>query len=469
MSYAAAVQRLYALAAELYTAPGEARRKFDLEQMRVLMQALGDPQATLRSVLIAGTNGKGSTAATLASICAAAGCRVGLYTSPHLARVNERIQILERESSVGPPAVVRHDISDDAFAAAFEQVEAVSAALVKEGSLPAAPSFFEAITAMAFVYLAAEEVDIALLEVGMGGRLDATNIVEPLLSIITDISLDHMEWLGSTVGEIAREKAGILRPGGTMVTLPQHPEANQALGEIAVPLGVKGISAAEYVPSHLLVQDPKSNRYSIEIEGETVLVDSPLAGQHQQRNLALAIAAAVELRASHGYELTSESIACGITQTAWPGRFEYYPPKAGRAEVLLNVGHNPAGAWTLRSAVSGWSELATPRTLIFSCLRDKPIKELAQILFPLFDCVILTAIDSPRAASLMELGEAAEPTGTAVEEAAGPVDAIDMATWLTPPSGLIVVTGSVLLVGAVRSMLTAQNTRNVSLEPERVS
>ncbi len=469
MSYAAAVQRLYALAAELYTAPGEARRKFELDQMRLLMRALGDPQKTLRSVLVAGTNGKGSTAATLASICAAAGFRVGLYTSPHLARVNERIQVLQRDTAFAQPVVSRHEISDDAFARAFEKVEEASARLLKDGSLPASPSFFEAITAMAFVYLASEEVELAILEVGMGGRLDATNIVDPLLSIITDISLDHTEWLGPTVGAIAREKAGILRKGGTMVTLPQHPEANQALGEIAVPLDVKGISAAQYVPSHTLVQDPKSNRYSVEIDGETVQVDSPLAGQHQQRNIALAVAAAVELRASHGFNIMNEQIARGITQTVWPGRFEYYPAKAGRAEVLLDVGHNPAGAWALRSALSGWSELSTPRTLIFSCLRDKPVAELAQILFPLFDRVILTAIDSPRAASLAELGAAAEPTGTPVEECAGPVDAMDTATWQTPPSGLIVVTGSVLLVGAVRSMLVASNTRNVSLEPERVS
>lgn len=469
MSYPAAVQRLYALAAELYTAPGEVRRKFELGQMRLLMDALGDPQKTLRSVLIAGTNGKGSTAATLASICAAAGYRVGLYTSPHLARVNERIQILSSDHSSSGSRVLRHEISDEAFAAAFEKVEHASAQLVKDGKLPAPPSFFEAITAMAFVFLAEAKVDIAILEVGMGGRLDATNIVDPLLSIITDISLDHTEWLGPTVGAIAREKAGILRENGTMVTLPQHPEANQALGEIAVPLRVKGISAAEYVPSHTLAQDQKSNRYSVEIEGETVQVDSPLAGQHQQRNIALAIAAAVELRASNGYVISNSQIAGGIHQTAWPGRFEYYPAKAARAEVLLDVGHNPAGAWALRSALSGWSEASTPRTLIFSCLRDKPIGELAQILFPLFDRIILTAIDSPRAASLKELSEAAEPTGTTVEECAGPVDAMDMATWLTPPGGLIVVTGSVLLVGAVRSMLNAQNTRNVSLEPERVS
>jgi dihydrofolate synthase/folylpolyglutamate synthase len=456
MSYPAAVRRLYALAAELYTPPGEPRRKFDLDQMRVLMRALGDPQKTLRSVLIAGTNGKGSTAATLAAICAAAGYRVGLYTSPHL-----------------HATVVRHEIEDDLFAAAFDRVEATAAELVSAGSLPVAPSFFEALTAMAFHYFAAKHVDIAILEVGMGGRLDATNIVEPMLSVITDISLDHTEWLGPTVTAIAREKAGILRPHGTMVTLPQHPEANQALGEIAVPLEVKGISAARFVPTyaetHALAQDPKRNHYSIDIDGAQVEVDSPLGGQHQQRNLALAIASAVELRAYHGYVIVNDAIAAGIRQTSWPGRFEHYAANDSRAAVLLDVGHNPAGAWALRSALSQWPEDATPRTLVFSCLRDKPIGELAQILFPLFDRIILTTIDSPRSASLKELHEAAEPTGAVVEECANPVDAMERAAWLTPATGLIVVTGSVLLVGAVRSLLGAQITGSVHLEAEAVS
>jgi dihydrofolate synthase/folylpolyglutamate synthase len=465
MSYAAAIRRLYALAAELYTPPGEPRRKFDLDQMRVLMRALGDPQKTLRSVLIAGTNGKGSTASTLAAICAAAGYRVGLYTSPHLARVNERIQILEGAHGV----VDRYEIEDDRFAAAFDHVEATAAQLVSTGSLPVAPSFFEALTAMAFHYFVEKHIDIAILEVGMGGRLDATNIVEPMLSIITDISLDHTEWLGPTVSAIAKEKAGILRPHGTMVTLPQHPEANQALGEAAVALDVKGISAADFVPSRILMHHPTRNHYSVAIEGTSVEVDSPLGGQHQQRNLALAIAAAVELRNRHGYDLSNDAIAAGIRQTSWPGRFEHYPANDSRAAVLLDVGHNPAGAWALRSALAQWPEDATPRTLVFSCLRDKPIAELAQILFPLFDRIVLTTLDSPRSASLQELREAAAPVGTPVEECANPVDAMDLATMRTPASGLIVVTGSVLLVGAVRGMLGAPHPSNVGIVAETVS
>ena len=237
MSYAVALDRLHARTAELHVAPGQPRRKFRLEEMRTLVAALGHPEQRFRSVLIAGTNGKGSTSATLFSILLAAGYRSGLYTSPHLDRVNERIRI------AGTP------ISDADFARHYFHVDDCAGQLVSEGKLPGYPSFFETLTALAFSAFAEGEVDLAVLEVGMGGRLDATNVVEPLISVITDVSLDHMEWLGNTVAEIAREKAGILRPNGTMVTLPQHPEANQAIGEIAVELNVRGINAAEYVPA----------------------------------------------------------------------------------------------------------------------------------------------------------------------------------------------------------------------------
>src|SRR6202021_1633064 len=187
------------------------------------------------TILVAGTNGKGSTASTLASILARAGYKTGLYTSPHLSRVNERIQV--NGTLIG----------DDDFAALFSHVEEVAETLVRDGRLPGPPSFFETVTAMGFLHFAARRVHTAVVEVGMGGRLDATNIVEPAVSVITDISLDHTEWLGSTVDLIAREKAGILRPQGIMITLPQHPDANQALGEVAVALGVRGVNAADYV------------------------------------------------------------------------------------------------------------------------------------------------------------------------------------------------------------------------------
>src|SRR5208283_4754574 len=178
----------------------------------------------------------------------------------------------------------------------------------------------------------------------MGGRLDATNVVNPLLSIVTDISLDHMEWLGPTISAIAREKMGILRAGGTMITLPQHPEANQVLGEVAMELGVRGVSAAGYVPDAGTV-----GPYSVEVLGKGISVESPLIGAHQHRNLALAIAAAAELERRHGFPITPASIAAGIRETRWPGRLERI--ESGGVDWILDVAHNPAGAWALRAGL----------------------------------------------------------------------------------------------------------------------
>ncbi|HEY0760237.1 MAG TPA: folylpolyglutamate synthase/dihydrofolate synthase family protein [Acidisarcina sp.] len=510
MSYALAMERLLALAGELHTPAWAPRRKFRLEDMRVLLARLGDPQKSFPSVLIAGTNGKGSTAATLASILRSAGYRTGLYTSPHLERPNERIQIDGEE------------IDDHSFASHFFRVESAGRELVEGGELPALPSFFEAVTAMAFLHFAglprnnaagaAEQtihgdvtdlpVDIAVLEVGMGGRLDATNVVEPLLSIVTDISLDHTEWLGSTIDAIAREKAGILRQNGMMITLPQHPEASQALGEVAIALGVRAVNAAEYIPSQGQPERFTRNRYPLTVLGRQIEVDSPLAGRHQQRNIALAIAAAVELNTvtntsnGHGYNISASQIEDGIRETVWPVRLERiregtlertlgrtleptlertveptlepildpileHAPRAGTAgarqpEVLLDVAHNPAGAWALRSAISTLlGDGERPLTLIFGCLKDKAIGEIAQILFPLFNEVVLTRVDSPRAASIDEMLAAASQTGAIATVESDAPRALARAFELTPPGGLVVATGSFYLVGQVRSLLKA--------------
>jgi dihydrofolate synthase/folylpolyglutamate synthase len=443
MSYSAAIEGLYALAGELHAAPGQPRRKFELNEMRVLAEALGHPELKFPSVLIAGTNGKGSTSATLASILSTAGYRVGLYTSPHLSRVNERVQIFDRKSPGVP-------IADEDFATLYFRIDDCARKLVEEGKLGAYPSFFEAMTALAFLAFAEKQVDIAVLEVGMGGRLDATNIVEPLISIIADISLDHTEWLGSTITEIAREKAGILRPNGVLVTLPQHPEANQAIGEAAVSQDVRGVSAAEYVPPYTDVD--ASGKYRLNVLGERIEVASPLIGAHQQRNVALAIAAASELRNNHGYNITAAQIAEGIRRTRWPGRLERFSA-AGRAGVLLDVAHNPAGAWALRAALSHLDPEPKEIVAVFSCLRDKAISEIAQILFPLFSRVILTEVPSPRAASLQDLQAAAEKTGVSFTAVADPNAALQQAIASTPADGLVVVTGSVYLIGALRENL----------------
>ncbi len=441
MSYSEAIQQLNALVPELYTQPGKPRRKFSLEEIRVLLEALGNPQKKFPSVLIAGTNGKGSTAAALSGILREAKLRVGLYTSPHLERVNERIR-------VGEDLIV-----DDDFARRYFQVYDAAERLVLADKLAQMPSFFETLTAMAFLHFAGLRVEIAVIEVGMGGRLDATNIVDPLLSIITDISLDHTEWLGSTITAIAREKAGILRRGGTLITLPQHPEANQAIGEAATELGVRGLSATAYMPP---VDAGVKSHYAVEALGERMELDQPLAGLHQQRNLALAIAAAVELAEQHGFPVTPVAISAGISRgTVWPGRLELIA-ETGSAESgrnwLLDVAHNPAGVWSLRAALNGGWQIPPPRTLIFSCLRDKPLTELAQILFPLFEEVIFAPINSARATPVDELIAAAQLTGTKAIAAASIADAIERAAADTG-DGTIVISGSVYLVGEARPLV----------------
>ncbi len=443
MSYAAAIDGLFSLAGELHAVPGQPRRKFELDEMRALAEGLGHPERSFRSVLVAGTNGKGSTSATLASILTTAGYRTGLYTSPHLSRVNERVRVDGME------------ISDDDFAAYYFRIDDCARELVSEGKLRGHPSFFEMMTALAFLAFAERRVDIAVLEVGMGGRLDATNIVEPIVSVITDISLDHTEWLGSTITEIAREKAGILRRNGVLVTLPQHPEANQAIGEAATALNVRGVNAAAYVPGRDAVMH--GDEYSLTVMSEPIEVKSSLKGVHQQRNLALAIAAAGELRNHNGYNISAAQIAEGIRRTQWPGRLERFP-QMGRADVLMDVAHNPAGAWALRSALSHLDPEPLKMTVVFGCLGDKPIGEMAQILFPLFETVVLTEVDSSRRSTRAEMAAAAAATGVPVVTAENPQDALERAWALTPADGLVVVTGSIYLIGALRPVVALQAT-----------
>jgi dihydrofolate synthase/folylpolyglutamate synthase len=448
MSYAAAIDHLNTLIPELFTTPGHQRRKFTLREIGLLCSALDDPQRRFPSVLIAGTNGKGSTAATLASIAHAAGLRVGLYTSPHLDRVNERIRLGLPNSPDGLA-----EIPDDDFARIYFRVHDVAQSLVKQGQIPTIPSYFELLTAIAFTYFAEQRIDLAVLEVGMGGRLDATNIVEPIVSVITDIALDHQEWLGSTIAEIAHEKAGILRPNGLLVTLPQHPQANQAIGEVATELAVRGVSAVAFMPPF---GTAPNQPYSMESLSEQILVDSPLHGAHQHRNLALAIATAVEL-AKQGFPITLNAIQQGIHNTCWPGRLERIT-LPGHPQYILDVAHNPAGAWALRSALSADNYAPARQTLIFACLRDKPLGEMTQILFPLFDHVVLAPIHSARATTLDALMAAAEATGTQAHASSTVPEALAIARSLTPADpdatpGRIVVSGSVYLVGELRHVL----------------
>jgi dihydrofolate synthase / folylpolyglutamate synthase len=465
MSYENAVASMFALGHELAQMPSN---KFDLAHMRVLLREMGHPEESFPSVLIAGTNGKGSTSATLASILRASGLKTGLYTSPHLVRINERIQINGAE------------ISDDDFARLHGEVDRVAERLVQAGELPWHPSFFEMMTAIAFEYFGRERVDMAVLEVGMGGRLDATNVVEPLVSVITDISLDHQKFLGNTVGEIAREKAGIIRPGGVVVTLPQQPEANDVIGNTVLDLNAVGVSAVQYVPpvspgsTQYLVPSTQKRpitaefveksvenaevalyRYPLQVMGQEILVESQLVGRHQLRNVALAIAAAEEVGKKGLAGITAESIERGIRETRWQGRFQVFPATGDRPEIVLDVAHNPAGAWALRSVLS---ERYDDRRLIFvfGAMRDKAISEMTEILFPLAERVIATRPENPRAASPEEIQQAGSRTGTEIETIAEVSSAFHRARGVAGPKAVIVVTGSIYLVGEVMQILGAR-------------
>ena len=462
-NYETAVAQMYALGHELAQTPSH---KFDLAHIRVLLAALEHPENRFPTVLVAGTNGKGSTAATLASILRASGLRTGLYTSPHLVRINERIRLN------GEP------ISDDDFAMLHDVVDRTAERLVGEGDLPWHPSFFEMLTAMAFEYFAHSRPDIVVLEVGMGGRLDATNVVEPRLSIITDISLDHQKYLGETVVEIAREKAGIIRPGGIVVTLPQLPEANDVIGNTILDVGARGVNAVPYVPpvspasanclsSEWTADDGQKsgvrNRYPLEVMGTRIMVESPLVGRHQLRNLALAIAAAAELHTQGIAEITPETIAKGIRETQWPGRFQLVPAVGDSPEYVLDVAHNPAGAWALRSTLSAaypdsWSGdpgNGRPITMVFGVMRDKAIQEITEILFPIAEHVIVTQANNPRSASPDEIRQAAArvAAGIDIEDAEDVATALERARKLAAAGGLVVVTGSIYIVGEAMRML----------------
>ena len=448
---------MFALGHELAQTPSH---KFDLAHMRVLLAGLHHPERRFPSVLIAGTNGKGSTAATLAAILQASRLKAGLYTSPHLVRINERIRVNGKE------------ISDHDFANLHSRIERAAESLVENLELPWHPSFFEMMTAIAFEHFAQKKVDLAVLEVGMGGRLDATNVVEPLVSVITDISLDHQKFLGNSLGEIAREKVGIIRPNGAVVTLPQQPEANDVIGNTILELGAIAVNAVPYVPpvspasaSYLApgtaVPGTAPNkpglvsRYPLEVMGDQILVETPLVGRHQLRNVALAIATAAELNRQGFGTITANSVASGIRETHWPGRFQVIPARPDWPEVVIDVAHNPAGAWALRSTLSERYE-DRPLIFVFGAMRDKAISEMAEILFPLADRVIATRPDNPRAASPEEIQQAAARTGVEIERVEDVRAALERARALSAAGTVVVITGSIYLVGEVMSQVGAQ-------------
>ena len=409
--------------------------KFDLDAIRKIAQALGNPHLKYPSVLVAGTNGKGSTASFLSNILEKAGYPTGLYTSPHLVRPNERIRVGGRE------------IADDDFAATYTAVRESVDRLMARGELLHSPSFFETLTAMAFLHFATAEAKFAVLEVGMGGRLDATNIVEPRVSVITNIGFDHMDFLGLTLAAIAGEKAGIINDSVPVVSGVEVPEAaaviRQRAAELQAPL-VETFKAATVLNP---ISHAGSYTFQLFPDDENLgKISLPLAGKFQIANASAAILTASELR-RQGFAISSKNIIEGIRHTAWPGRLETILEEP---LVILDGAHNLDAARFIAQFVR---EELPGRTvkLVYASMRDKAIGEIAGLLFPIVDEVWITQTDQSRAASPYEIIAIAGGLARRFHAEPDPVDAVNRAIESSGKNDFILVTGSLFLVGAARA------------------
>jgi len=402
-----------------------------LGRMRALLAAAGRPHRRTPAVIVAGTNGKGSVSATLASILTASGVRTALYTSPHLVDLRERWQI------DGSP------VGEDELA---DAIKTLRAAARKSGIRP---SYFEALTVVAFILFAAAECDLVVLEAGMGGRLDATNVVRPLAALITPVDFDHTEYLGRTLRRIAREKAGVIHRGATVLTSNQRPEVLDVLRrrcrQFAIPLHIVGgettVSAVSFSPA--------ATRVKLTTGRASYDLTSPLAGHHQVSNVALAVRAAEEL-GDRFPAIRKETIERGVAKTRWRGRFEHFEV-SGR-EVWVDGAHNLHAIDAISALIEEF--LPRPRGLVFGIMRDKDVAGVVARLFPLFDDIVVTEPYPPRSATVAELKALA---GRAIAARVAPAGAIRLA--LRETRGPLLICGSLYLAGAAVEMLDKENAK----------
>jgi dihydrofolate synthase/folylpolyglutamate synthase len=440
MNYNESVSYLLTLGRELASPQQALAAKFDLHNIRAICERMGHPERQFACVHIAGTNGKGSTAAMLASIVQAAELQGGLYTSPHLVRINERIRLDGAE------------ISDEQFAESFTRVLAVIEELLASGRLAAHPTYFECVTAMAFDFFARAGTEIAVIEVGLGGRLDSTNVIVPEVAVITQIDFDHENFLGHSIEEIAAEKAGIIKPGAWVVSAAENPGARAVIRRRADEGGARLVEIDEACRiSHV---SAKEGRYRFRValsdefgtglkqEAEIAL---PLAGRFQVRNAITAIAAA-RLLAQRGFAISDDAIVRGLGSMRWPGRLERLQEKPA---VYLDGTHNPAGA---REVLAFWREHLAGRRihLIYGAMRDKAIDEVAGLLFPHAATVILTQSPQPRSISAAALAEMTSHLAETVEVIREPGAALDRALEIAAGDDVVFATGSLYLVGDLR-------------------
>ena len=425
MNYPDSVQFLYTLGNEIKTA------KFGLERIRAVLDSLGRPQDRLHVVHVAGTNGKGSVCAMLESALRADGRRTGLFTSPHLSEPTERIRI------DGVP------LSAERFAGAFNRIHATVETLVAGGAIDMHTTYFETVTAMALAVFAEESVDVVVLEVGLGGRLDATNVIVPDLAVITPVDFDHEAFLGKSLESIAGEKAGILKPGVPAVFARQRPEAERVLADSAASLGVP-ISRTEEWPVRELVLDARGSSFkldrSLTVAARYLQIRCPLAGAHQVENAVTAAVALLQLGVS------KSAIESGIANTRWPGRLEHLSESP---EIILDGAHNPAGARALAAHIQRFYGDRRVR-LIYGAMRDKAVAEISGILFPLAQQVIVTAPRQARALApetMRQISDHADLTTAPGIEAA-----LAMVAGAARED-VVFVTGSLFLVAEARAAI----------------
>jgi dihydrofolate synthase / folylpolyglutamate synthase len=435
MNYEAAVRYLLTLGRELAAPTQAAAAKFDLENITVLAERLGRPDRAYPSAHIAGTNGKGSTAAFLESILRQAGFRTGLNTSPHLEKINERMRMNGEE------------ISDVSFAVVFTRLQALIEELLAAHRLRAHPTYFECVTAMAFECFAREHVEFGIFEVGLGGRLDATNILSPVVSIITRIDFDHENFLGHSLQEIAGEKGGILKRRVPLILSPQQPEAREVILARAEELECPVLeTAARFRIDQESMQGGCFHANVTELSSGTSFRISPSLPGHFQLENALSALVAARCLQEQGFRISNEAIEQGLASTVWPGRLEKLQSSP---DVYLDGAHNPGAARELALFLE--QNFAGRKIwLIYGVLRDKAVDEVAGQLFPHAAEVIITEPRTSRAISASRLAEITAHHASDFTVVSGAEQALDLALAEAAPDDVIFITGSLYLVGQLR-------------------
>ena len=411
--------------------------KFGLANIRALCAALDNPQESFRSILIAGTNGKGSVTAMVDGALRAAGLNVARYTSPHLVDLEERFTI------------AGHRVAASTLDAAIADVRTVIDALIADGTLDAPPTFFEVTTVVAFELFRRARVEFAVLEVGLGGRLDSTNIVDAVAVAITSIDFDHEQYLGNTLAAIAAEKAGVIRPGIPVVVGPVATEARQVIVSACEASGARFVDADEGASVEWKTAEGRTTARIRTPSRDHGWIRLGLRGEHQVNNALVALRLLEEVNSCGQVAIDAAAMTAGVRDVRWPGRLQMIETPAGR-RVLLDAAHNPAGAWALASYLR--REFPEPLPLVFGAMRDKDVALMLKALLPVASSVVLTRPTNPRAISPDELATIVRTLSNDVpiEIEEVPSAALERA-WIHCP--MVCAAGSIFLVGDLLAAL----------------